>query len=52
VALLRADWNTDFIEEHRFFPFSTYKDQVDATSGAFNKLVEKKKARTLKRRKR
>ena len=39
VILLRGDWNHDFIEEHRFFPFSTYKDQVDAASGAFSKLA-------------
>lgn len=40
--LLRGDWNHEFIEEHRFFPFSTYKDQVDAAAGAFNMLVGKK----------
>lgn len=45
VHLLRADWNGAFIEEHRFFPFSTYKDQVDASSGSFTKLVGKKKAK-------
>jgi len=39
VLLLRADWNNEFIEEHRNFPFSTYKDQVDAASGAFAKLA-------------
>lgn len=40
--IFKADWNHVFIEEHRFFPFSTYKDQVDAAAGAFNKLVGKK----------
>jgi phage terminase large subunit-like protein len=40
-------WNRVFVEEHRFFPFSTYKDQVDASSGAFNKLVGKKIARRI-----
>lgn len=40
--LLRADWNREFIEEHRFFPFSTYKDQVDAAGAAFNMLASKK----------
>lgn len=40
-------WNHDFIEEHRFFPFSTYKDQVDAAAGAFNKLIAKKFVRSL-----
>jgi len=45
VLLLRADWNKEFIEEHRYFPFSTYKDQVDAAAGAFNKLNSTKKKR-------
>jgi len=42
VLLLRADWNHAYVEEHRHFPFSTYKDQVDASSGAFNHLAKKK----------
>lgn len=45
--MVNAMWNREFIEEHRFFPFSTYKDQVDAASGAFNKLVHKKIARRI-----
>jgi predicted phage terminase large subunit-like protein len=45
VLLLKADWNTEFIEELRFFPFSTYKDQVDAGSGAFNHLACKRMAK-------
>jgi len=44
VMILQGAWNTEFIEEHRFFPFSTYKDQVDASSGAFNNLVVKRMA--------
>jgi predicted phage terminase large subunit-like protein len=40
--LLLGDWNHAYIEEHRFFPYSTYKDQVDCSSGAYNKLVGKK----------
>jgi len=47
VRLLRAPWNRDFIEEHRFFPQGTYKDQVDAAAGAFNKLVGKKICRRI-----
>jgi predicted phage terminase large subunit-like protein len=47
VMMLAGDWNYDYIEEHRFFPYSTYKDQVDASSGAFNKLIAKKIARCL-----
>lgn len=43
ILLLEASWNHDFIEEFRFFPYSRYKDQVDAASGAFNKLALKKR---------
>lgn len=49
VLLLQAEWNEGFKEEHRFFPHGTYKDQIDAGSGAFNKLAAKKQARTLMR---
>ena len=45
--ILYGKWNHDFIEEHRFFPYSTYKDQVDAAGGAFSKLVAKKIARRI-----
>lgn len=44
VQLLRGEWNREFIEEHRFFPFSKFKDQVDAGSGALSKLAGKKVA--------
>lgn len=42
--MLHGRWNIDFIEEHRFFPVGTYKDQVDAAAGAFNKLIKKRVA--------
>ena len=45
--MLRADWNFAFIDEHRLFPYSTYKDQVDAAAGAFNHLVKKRVARRI-----
>lgn len=45
VLLLSGDWNREFVEEHRFFPFSKYKDQVDAAAGAFNKLTKKKQVK-------
>ena len=50
VLLLVAEWNHEFREEHRFFPFSTYKDQVDAGAGAFNKLVKRRIAGTILRK--
>ena len=50
VRLLRADWNRLYKDELALFPFGTFKDQVDASSGAFNMLVKKKEVRLLKRR--
>ena len=50
VSLLKADWNHEFIEEYRYFPFSTYMDQVDAGAGAFNALATKKIVRPLLKR--
>lgn len=39
VALVEAEWNRDYLNEHELFPNGKYKDQVDASGGAFNKLV-------------
>jgi len=47
VQLLMGLWNKEYIEEFRFFPFGTYKDQVDASSLAWNKLIGKKIARRI-----
>ena len=41
VYILRGDWNTNYIDELCAFPNSTFKDQVDATSTAFNNLIYK-----------
>lgn len=40
VSMLRAEWNSEFKRELEFFPYGKFKDQVDATSGAFNMLVK------------
>ena len=40
VSMLRAEWNNEFKREFEFFPYGKFKDQVDATSGAFNMLVK------------
>lgn len=37
-----GNWNKALLEELQFFPFSTYKDQVDAASGAFLMLTRAK----------
>lgn len=47
VYLLKAGWTEAFIEEHRYFPYGTYKDQVDASSGAFSKLIPKRTVRRI-----
>lgn len=43
VDLVIAPWNEDFVNEMRFFPRGTYKDQIDAASSAFNLLMKKVK---------
>jgi predicted phage terminase large subunit-like protein len=39
VRLVAAEWNRAFLEEHEQFPLGKYKDQVDASAGAYNKLL-------------
>lgn len=39
VKILLADWNQDFIDEHKNFPVGTFKDQIDAVAGGFNKIA-------------
>lgn len=41
VLIVAAPWNESFLQELRLFWFGPYKDQVDASSGAFNMLVGK-----------
>lgn len=38
VSLIKGDWNRAFVDELRSFPHGAHDDQVDAASGAFNKL--------------
>lgn len=47
IKVRTATWNYEYFEEFKLFPNSTYKDQVDATSGAFNYLVAKRVARAI-----
>lgn len=42
VTLVQAEWNWAYIEEMRFFPNSTYKDQIDASSGGFKMLTKRR----------
>lgn len=39
VHLVRAYWNSSYLDELAAFPNSKYKDQVDASSGALSKLA-------------
>ena len=47
VSMLKGDWNLEFKDEARFFPFSTTKDQIDAAASAYNILAGKKKVKLL-----
>jgi predicted phage terminase large subunit-like protein len=47
VRLLRGAWNFDYLEELTAIPNGTYRDQADATSGAFNKLIRRGDGGTL-----
>jgi predicted phage terminase large subunit-like protein len=39
VRLVRGGWNAAFLDEAITFPNGKFKDQIDAASGAFNKLA-------------
>jgi predicted phage terminase large subunit-like protein len=41
IVLVKAPWNDAFFDEATFFPFGTHDDQVDALSGAVEKLESK-----------
>lgn len=41
VRMVAAPWNRDYLDEHEHFPNGKYKDQVDASSGSFNKIASK-----------
>lgn len=40
VYMVKQYWNADYIDELKYFPFSTYKDQVDASSGCLTTLLK------------
>lgn len=45
VKLVKAEWNASYLDELTSFPFGKYKDQIDASSGAFNKLASGQRSR-------
>lgn len=44
VYLVEGEWNSDYLDELCLFPGGSFKDQVDASSGAFGRLVTAKRA--------
>ncbi len=43
VKMIHGEWNHDYLNELMYWPSSKFKDQVDASAGAFMKLTGKKK---------
>jgi len=46
VYLLRGAWNRDYITELCLFPGGKFKDRVDASSGAYGRLLTRARVRT------
>ncbi|MCW2309707.1 phage terminase large subunit [Rhodobium gokarnense] len=42
VYIVRGEWNESYLDELCLFPGGQFKDQVDASSGAFGKLLDKR----------
>ncbi len=49
VNMLTGIWNEKYVDELKNFPNSQYKDQTDASSGAFHQLVSKKQVKVHSR---
>lgn len=49
VRLVRGPWNNEYIDELCAFPTGVHDDQVDATSGAFNKLAGRMEFKAVER---
>lgn len=47
VMMVVGDWNKDYTDELELFPNSRFKDQTDASAGAFNYLINKREVRRL-----
>ncbi len=46
VYIVSGDWNADYIDELCLFPGGSFKDQVDASSGAFGRLLKGRSSTT------
>lgn len=51
VKLVAGDWNAAYLNELTSFPYGAHDDQVDSSSGAFNKLTGAAKVGTWGKRK-
>lgn len=40
VSIVQGGWNEDYLDELCMFPGGSFKDQVDASSGAFGRLLD------------
>jgi len=40
IYLIKGEWNKKFLDEHKRFLTSKFKDHVDASTGAFNNLAD------------
>jgi predicted phage terminase large subunit-like protein len=49
VKLVKGEWNASYLERLTAFPNGRYKDDTDASSGAFNKLTAGKVAKARSR---
>jgi predicted phage terminase large subunit-like protein len=47
VSIVRGGWNESYLDELCTFPTAKFKDQVDASSGAFGRLVTSKSNRVF-----
>jgi predicted phage terminase large subunit-like protein len=50
VLMVYGDWNDEYKNELKYFPRSKFKDQVDGSSGAFNRLTKPTQVRVGRRR--
>jgi predicted phage terminase large subunit-like protein len=46
VYIVEGEWNQDYLDELCMFPGGSFKDQVDASSGAFAGLMTKQHVTT------
>ena len=43
VLIIKAPWNEEYVTNHLYFPRGKYKDEIDASAGAYAWMTRKKK---------